>query len=100
MRLTFVEHDRPMRVIDVRIRSSLRGRDARVVAGLELSGFTSEQLHLLYESAAVVPKDVVIGELLRNGVATPSTPAPSGMIEHVTQEPRPTHMVFCPACAW
>jgi hypothetical protein len=98
MHLVFID-DEPIRAIDVRIRSPLRGREARVVAGMELSGFSSDQLQLLYESASPVPKDTVIAELLRNGEETSSTLAPRGMIERVHQESRPTHMVFCPACA-
>jgi hypothetical protein len=98
MHLVFID-DEPIRAIDVRIRSPLRGREARVVAGMELSGFSSDQLQLLYDAASVVPKDTVIAELLRNDVEPLSTSARSGMIERVHQESRPTHMVFCPACA-
>jgi hypothetical protein len=89
MQLLFLEHAEPIRKIDVRIRSPLAGREPRVVAGMELAGFSSEQLQLLYESATVVPDPVE--------PARP-TSAAAGMIERVHQDARPSHMIFCPAC--
>lgn len=85
MHLLFVDRGKSVRAIDVRIRSSIVGRDPRAVAGMELAAFNPSELDMLYESAT----------LLRDA---PGTIPASRSIDRVFRERKPDYSACCPAC--
>jgi hypothetical protein len=90
MRLCFVEQ--PRRYATIKIKTPIGDLDPKLVAMRELLAFTD---HEVEQISAVATS---IDEHLAFGYAPDLAAGVGGMLERRQREPRPPHMIYCPAC--